>query len=229
MWSWAEVSVPSVVDGTVRSVELPTSEGVTWHRTDAGLDLRTRRLLLRGWTDEDVEPFVAMSADAEVMELLGGALDRTAAVQWIERAVAHHDRHGFGVWVVEVPGVVPFAGCVGVEWVDFEAHFTPAPELRWRLARPAWGSGYATEAAAAALTFALAPVDDGGAGFAEVTSFTVPHNVRSRAVMERIGLEDDPTGDFEMPVLPEGHPLRPHVLYRGSADRLARIRTVSGL
>lgn len=169
-----------------------------------------------------------MSADAEVMALLGGVLDRGAAAQWVERAVAHHDRFGFGVWVVEVPGVVPFAGCVGLEWVDFEAHFTPAVELRWRLARPVWGSGYATEAAAAALAFAVTPVDDGGAGVAEVTSFTVPHNLRSRAVMERIGLEHDPTGDFEMPVLPEGHPLRPHVLYRGSADRLAHSRTVSG-
>jgi RimJ/RimL family protein N-acetyltransferase len=185
--------------------------------------------VLRPWTDDDVEPFVAMSGDVEVMELLGGPLTRPDAESWVERAVAHHERYGWGVWVVEVPGVERFAGCVGPAWVDFEAHFTPAVELRWRLARPVWGHGYATEAAAASLAYALAPEADGGLGLDEVTSFTVPHNRRSRSVMERIGLERDPDGDFEIPVLPEGHPLRPHVLYRSPSDSLARRRTVSGL
>jgi RimJ/RimL family protein N-acetyltransferase len=105
-----------------------------------------------------------------------------------------------------------FIGFAGLAVPEFEAHFTPAVEIGWRLARSAWGKGYATEAARAALDFGFEEV-----GLAEVVSFTVPANRRSRAVMERIGMSRDPQDDFDHPGLPVGHPQRPHVLYRLAA------------
>jgi ribosomal-protein-alanine N-acetyltransferase len=108
-----------------------------------------------------------------------------------------------------VRGTGEFVGFTGLAVTEFEAHFTPAVEVGWRLARSAWGNGYATEAARAALSFGFEE-----AGLNEVVSFTAPANRRSRAVMERIGMSRDPRDDFDHPGLPGGHPLRPHVLYR---------------
>ena len=112
-----------------------------------------------------------------------------------------------------MPGVAPFVGFVGLSVPTFEAHFTPCVEVGWRLARAHWGRGYATEAAGAALTFGFSDV-----GLDEVVSFTVPHNRPSRRVMQRLGMRRDPAEDFEHPSLPEGHPLRRHVLYRLHRD-----------
>jgi RimJ/RimL family protein N-acetyltransferase len=114
---------------------------------------------------------------------------------------------GYGPWAVEVPGVASFIGYVGLLVPTFEARFTPCVEIGWRLAFPAWGHGYATEAARLALAFGFAE-----GGLDEIVSFTVPANHRSVAVMERLGMRAD--GEFEHPRLPPGHRLRRHVLYR---------------
>ena len=166
-------------------------------------------LLLRPWRDSDLPPFAALNADPRVMEFLPAVLDRTASDAMAARIRDHFARHGFGLWAVEVPGVTDFAGFVGLNVPTFEAHFTPCVEIGWRLACDHWGKGYATIGARAALDFAFAELNR-----AEVLSFTVPHNVRSRRVMERLGMSHDEADDFEHPILPAGHPLRRHVLYR---------------
>jgi RimJ/RimL family protein N-acetyltransferase len=121
----------------------------------------------------------------------------------------HFARHGFGVWAVEAPGVADFIGFVGLSVPTFQAHFTPCVEIGWRLAHEHWGHGYATEAARAAIGFGFRDLALDG-----IVSFTVPQNWRSRRVMERLGMTRSASDDFEHPGLPEGHALRPHVLYR---------------
>ena len=127
----------------------------------------------------------------------------------VDRIEAGFAADGFGLWAVEVAGGPPFIGFVGLAVPRFEAHFTPAVEVGWRLAREHWGRGYATEAARAALDYGFGTV-----GLEEVVSLTVPANTRSIAVMERLGMTRDPADDFDHPRLPEGHRLRRHVLYR---------------
>jgi RimJ/RimL family protein N-acetyltransferase len=176
-----------------------------------GLALRTPRLILREWRDEDVEPFAAMSADPEVMRYLVPFPDRAAVDAWIARAWTHLREYGFGKFVVELPGEAAFAGVVGLDHVGFDLPFTPAVEVLWRLARPFWGRGFATEAARAVLGDGFFRL-----GLAEVVAYTVVDNRRSRAVMERLGMRRDAAEDFDFvhPRLPPGHPLRRHVLYR---------------
>lgn len=130
-------------------------------------------------------------------------------VDGIER---QFDDRGFGNWAVEVPGVAPFIGYVGLWSPTWEAHFTPAVEVGWRLDRPYWGHGYATEAARAAVADGFNRL-----GLAEIVSFTIPINLRSIAVMERIGMTRDQRDDFDHPRIPPGHPYRRHVLYRLAA------------
>ena len=125
------------------------------------------------------------------------------------RVEAHFDQHGFGLWAVEVPEVAPFVGFVGLSVPRFEAHFTPCVEIGWRLAAEHWGKGYATEGARAVLAFGFETLQLG-----EIVSFTTAGNLPSRRVMEKIGMTHDPADDFDHPALPEGHPLRRHVLYR---------------
>lgn len=172
-------------------------------------DIRTERLLLRRWQPEDREPFAALNADPSVVEFLPGPLTREESDQRAMRIDAHFDRHGFGLWAVEVPGTAPFIGFVGLAMPQFEAHFTPCVEIGWRLAAAYWGQGFATEGARAALDFGFQQL-----GLREIVSFTVPLNLRSRRVMERIGMTHDVAGDFDHPLLPDGHSLRRHVLYR---------------
>jgi RimJ/RimL family protein N-acetyltransferase len=170
--------------------------------------LYTPRLLLRPWRPDDVAAFVAMSFDPAVMEFLRPYPDRAAAEAWTDWAREHWRAHGFGLWVVEIPGEAAFIGVVGLAVVAYQAHFTPAVEIAWRLARSFWGKGYATEAARAALDFGF-----GGVKLEEIVAMTLPANVRSRRVMERLGMTRDRAEDFDHPNLPEG-PLKRHVLYR---------------
>ena len=171
--------------------------------------IQTPRLLLRPWRDDDHAPFAALNADPVVMEFFPSTLDRTESDAAVGRIREHFAARGFGLWAVEVPGTADFIGFVGLAVPRFEAHFTPCVEIGWRLAREHWGRGYATEAARAAIRFGFEELALG-----EIVSFTVPANVRSRAVMERIGMTRSPADDFDHPALPEGHPLRRHVLYR---------------
>ncbi len=171
--------------------------------------LRTERLLLRDWRESDREPFAAMSADPEVMAFFPRPLERAESDAAVVRIRGHLASHGFGLWAVEAPGVAEFIGFVGLAIPRFEAPFTPCVEIGWRLARAYWGRGYATEAARTVLDFGFRE-----RGLDEIVSFTAVGNVRSRAVMERIGMTRSPGDDFDHPALPEGHPLRRHVLYR---------------
>lgn len=171
------------------------------------MTLKTQRLILRGWRDEDVQPFAAMNADKQVMEYFPNTLSPDDSRVLKEYFENHIQEHGFGFWAVEVPGVTDFAGMLGISIPRFEAHFAPCVEIGWRLAAQYWGKGYATEGAKAALQFGFERFD-------EIVSFTVPANIRSRRVMEKLGMTRDPDEDFLHPSLPAGHPLKPHVLYR---------------
>jgi RimJ/RimL family protein N-acetyltransferase len=180
--------------------------------------LHTGRVILRGWRASDRAPFAALNADPRVMEFLPGVLTRAESDAFADRIEAHFAERGFGLWAVEVPGRAPFAGFVGLAVPRFEASFTPCVEVGWRLAHAFWGGGYATEGARAALEFGF-----GKLGLAEILSFTVPANVRSRRVMEKLGMSHRAEDDFDHPALPEGHRLRRHVLYRLSQrDRISR-------
>jgi ribosomal-protein-alanine N-acetyltransferase len=171
--------------------------------------LRTDRLVLRPWRDADRAPFAALNADPQVMQFFPKTLTRAESDALAGRIREHFARHGFGLWAVEAPGVAEFVGFVGLSVPSFEARFTPCVEVGWRLARPHWGRGYATEGAVAAIAFGF-----GDAGLEEIVSFTVPENLPSRRVMERLGMTRSAGDDFEHPFLPPGHPLRRHVLYR---------------
>ena len=184
-------------------------------------EIRTERLLLRGWRDTDLEPFAELNVDPEVMRYFPAVFDRGRSDAFAQRTRRAIEQHGWGLWAVEVVGGSPFIGFVGLAAPSFEAHFTPAVEVGWRLARAAWGHGYATEAAQAALAHGFDRL-----ALDEIVSFTSAGNERSRRVMERLGMLHDPAGDFDHPLLPEGHALRRHVLYRhcaqeGSAGRPA--------
>ena len=181
-----------------------------------GPELRTERLLLRRWLDSDRAPFARLNADPEVMRYLQGPRSRErsdASIALFERSF---EDQGWGLWAVEVVEAGSFIGFVGLARSDFDATFTPAVEVGWRLARHAWGQGYATEASTAALRFGL-----GAAGIQDVMSWTASINRRSRLVMERLGLHHDADADFEHPRVPVGDPLRPHVLYRLTAETRA--------
>jgi ribosomal-protein-alanine N-acetyltransferase len=183
--------------------------------------LATKRLLLRPWRAEDLPVFAALNADPRVAEFLPQCLERPESDALAERIGAHWRRHGFGLWAVEVRGGAPFIGFVGLAVPSFEARFTPCVEVGWRLASEHWGRGYATEAARRALAYGFGPL-----GRAEIVSFTTRDNRRSRAVMERLAMRHDPADDFLHPNLPEGHPQRPHVLYR--LDRRAFVAAQPG-
>lgn len=171
--------------------------------------LQTERLCLRGWVADDREPFAALNADPRVMEFLGATLTRDQSDALIERIEAGWASHGFGLWAVAVKGGAPFIGFVGLSVPRFESHFTPCVEVGWRLAAASWGHGYASEAARAALAQGFEVRE-----LPEIVSFTTGANLRSRRVMERIGMRRDARDDFPHPSLPPGHVLRPHVLYR---------------
>lgn len=171
---------------------------------------RTERLLLRQWGGPDREPFAAMNADPEVMEHFPSTLTPQQSDEFFDRMRHHLDRHGWGLWAVEVIEAGEFIGFVGLWPAGFDPFRSEeVVEIGWRLAQSAWGHGYATEAAQAALRHAFDVLE-----LPEVVSSTAATNLRSRAVMERIGMSRDRSSDFDHPLIPEGHPLRRHVVYR---------------
>ncbi|MEU9554245.1 GNAT family N-acetyltransferase [Streptomyces fumanus] len=170
-------------------------------------ELRTERLVLRAWRDSDLAPWAAMNADPEVREHLGPLLSRAESDASVARFRRDIARRGYGWWAVEVRSTGGFIGFAGLDRVDDGLPFTGV-EIGWRLARPAWGHGYATEAARAVLDHGF-----GTLGLAEVLAVTTAANLRSQAVMRRIGMTRDPADDFEDPTAPPG-PLRAGVLFR---------------
>ncbi|NUR94650.1 MAG: GNAT family N-acetyltransferase [Kribbellaceae bacterium] len=170
-------------------------------------ELQTERLVLRGWRDSDLEPWAAMNADPEVREHLGDLLTREQSDASVASFQAEFDQRGYGWWAVELRSTGAFLGFAGLDPVDEEMPFTGV-EIGWRLARSAWGKGYATEAAKAGLAFGFETLE-----LPEILAVTTAANVRSQAVMRRIGMTRDPADDFDDPTAPEG-PLRSNVLYR---------------
>jgi 3-dehydroquinate dehydratase/shikimate dehydrogenase len=199
--------------------------------------LRTKRLVLRGWRESDRSPFAALNADPAVMEHFPATLDRSESDALVDRIIERMDQQGFGLWAVEVDGGPECIGFVGLNPIPFEAAFTPALEVGWRLARSAWGHGYAPEAAIASVDFAFASVHRHGDDFRlegpgppldEIVSMTTTGNAKSRRVMEKIGLRRDPADDFDHPGMLERAPhLARTVLYRASSEDWARTRDAS--
>jgi 3-dehydroquinate dehydratase/shikimate dehydrogenase len=146
------------------------------------------------------------------MEFFPATLSREESDQMAKRMQTKIEELGWGWWAVSAPGVAYFIGFIGMGSLDkanFPAHFVPAVEVGWRLDFDHWGKGYATEGALACLKYGFETL-----GLSEIVAFTAVQNARSRAVMERIGMHRNPKDDFDHPKLPEGHPLRRHVLYR---------------
>lgn len=171
--------------------------------------IETERLLLRQWRDEDFEPFAALNADPITMEFFPSVLTTPESDAAAAGNRAHIEEHGWGLWAVEVVETGEFIGFTGLWTVPSDYPFIPAVEVGWRLARAHWGRGYATEAARAAVEFGF-----GDLGLAEIVSMTAVANLRSRRVMEKLAMNHDPADDFDHPRIPDGHPLRRHVLYR---------------
>ncbi|MFE9927950.1 GNAT family N-acetyltransferase [Streptomyces sp. NPDC005533] len=170
-------------------------------------ELRTARLTVRRWRDSDLEPWAAMNADPEVREHLGDLLTRERSDASVARFQAEFDQRGYGWSAVEVRATGEFIGFAGLDQVDDGMPFTGV-EIGWRLARSAWGHGYASEAARAVLAHGFDTL-----GLPEILAVTTATNHRSQAVMRRIGMTRNPADDFDDPTVPEG-PLRPNVLYR---------------
>ena len=175
-------------------------------------DLRTARLLLRRWRTEDRDALAAMNADPRVMEYFPKTMTLEESQAMFDRFHAHVDEHGFGIWAVEIPGVAACAGFLGLWRPKFVTHFTPCVEMGWRLAAAHWNRGYATEGAKAAMTYGFESL-----ALDELVAFTAVENVRSRRVMEKLGMTWNPGDDFDHPNMPEGHPVRRQVLYRKKA------------
>jgi RimJ/RimL family protein N-acetyltransferase len=169
----------------------------------------TDRLILRHWEQFDREPFYCLNADPRVMEFLPALLSRGESNRLVDRIEDHFRVHGFGLCAAELRRDHSFIGFIGLAVPSFQAAFTPCVEVGWRLSAHHWGQGLATEGARAIVRYEFEIL-----GIEALVSFTVPGNLRSRRVMEKLGMTRDPADDFDYPRLPEGHPLRRHVLYR---------------
>lgn len=188
------------------------------------MELRTPRLVMRQWQEADREPWAALNADTEVMRHFASTLSRSESDRWFDVNRDQLADHGWGLWAVDVVAsdepVRGFVGFVGLAVPSFDGPaFLPAVEVGWRLARPAWGRGYATEAAGAAVGHGFEVL-----GLDELVSFTPAGNRRSRRVMERLGMTHDPVDDFDHPGLLDRADLRRFVLYRLTRERWAAAR-----
>lgn len=170
--------------------------------------IETERLILRPWRDADREPFAAMCADPEVMRHFPALLTRVESDAVVERMVAHQAEHGFCFFALERKSDGAFLGFTGMMTLKPENPLQPGVEIGWRLAREAWGAGYASEAALAAIAHGFDRL-----ALKQILSFTATENLRSQAVMQRIGMTRRANLDFDHPAVPEGHRLRPHVVY----------------
>ncbi len=171
--------------------------------------LETPRLLLRPWKDEDAVPFYMMCQDPEVMEYFPNLWSMDMVRSFIDRMNAQLADKTFTLWAVEGKITKEFMGFIGLNCPVWEAAFTPCVEIGWRLALAFWGNGYATEGALAVLEYAFK-----GLKLPQIVAFTVPDNLKSRKVMEKIGMTRDLEGDFLHPKVDHQHPLARHFLYR---------------
>lgn len=174
--------------------------------------LSTQRLLLRHWKGDDLQRFAKLNADERVMEFFPSILSQEESNSLAGKIEKELQEKEYGLWAVEVIGIAPFIGFVGLHYQDFPAHFTPCIEIGWRIGFEYWGQGYAFEAAQKVLEYAFTTLK-----LPQIVSFTTVANQRSRNLMKKLGMTHNLPDDFEHPKLPEGHPLRPHVLYRMSS------------
>jgi ribosomal-protein-alanine N-acetyltransferase len=169
----------------------------------------TERLILRRWRQSDLAPFSRLNLDPRAMEFMPGVLSPAESDRLAGRIEAHFLAHGFGLCAAELRQTHCFLGFIGLSVPGFQAKFTPCAEIGWRLSPEHWGQGLATEGSREMVRYAFEVV-----GLDALVSFTAPGNLKSRRVMEKLGMTRDPAEDFDHPLLPEGHPLRRHVLYR---------------
>lgn len=171
--------------------------------------IKTERLIMRPWKEEDFDAFARLNADPRVMEFFPGVLTQEESDQFAKRICIAMKQQGWGLWAVSIPDVADFIGYIGLAPVNFVADFTPAVEVGWRLAYDFWNQGYATEGAQAAVKYGFENLH-----LNEIVSFTAIQNTRSQKVMKKIGMKHHPEEDFDHPKLAEGHWLSRHVLYR---------------
>jgi len=168
--------------------------------------LTTERLILRPWRDEDLAPLFAINGDPDSMHYFAATMTRAESDAWAARMRAHFTEHGWGFWVVAEEATRDFVGVVGLLTIPWQAAFTPAVEIGWRIGPRFRRQGYAEEAARAALGFGF-----GTLGLEKIVAFTVPGNAASWKLMGKLGMV--PAGEFDHPRLPEGHHYRRHLLY----------------
>lgn len=190
------------------------TEGVAGGSAGRPVTIETPRLLLRPWRDDDLEPFATLNRDPEVMRFFEEPLSRERSDAWARAIAAAIEEQGWGLWALERRDAGEFIGFTGLQVPRHDLPFNPCVEVGWRLARSAWGHGFATEAGRASLAHAFGPL-----ALDEVVSMTAVTNLPSRRVMERLGMVHDPEDDFDHPAVSPGHPLRRHVLYRISAEQ----------
>jgi RimJ/RimL family protein N-acetyltransferase len=179
--------------------------------------IETERLILRTWKKEDADAYFQINQDPKVIELLGGPLTMKDVNDFIPAVNNHHNKHGYTLWATELKETGELIGFIGLNYTDWAAHFTPTVEVGWRLGSQYWSKGYATEGAKAALDYGFRKC-----GLKEIVSFTVPANIRSIRVMQKLGLKRDLNGDFAHPKLPTDHPLSQHILYRLTKENYLR-------
>lgn len=173
------------------------------------LTLQTDRLILRTWKKEDAPEFFKINQDPKVIEFLNSSLTIEQVNDFITSRNDHNDKYGYTLWATCLKETGALIGFIGLNYTDWKSHFTPTVEVGWRLGSQYWGKGYASEGAKASLDYGFRKC-----GLSEIVSFTVPANIRSIRVMEKIGLTRDVNCDFAHPQLTANHPLSQHVLYR---------------
>lgn len=170
--------------------------------------IETQRLILRPWKIEDIIPFSLMSADPLVMEYFPKVLKKEEATDFVHNIMERFNEDGFSFWATELKETGEFIGMIGLNKPRFKAHFTPCVEVGWRIASHHWNKGYATEGALASLQYGFKTLN-----LEKIAAFTYTGNLRSRRIMEKIGMVYDQNGDFDHPALPPAHRLSRHVLY----------------
>ncbi len=176
--------------------------------------IETERLILRTWQKQDADAYFHINQDPKVIEFLRGPLTIEQVNDFIPAVNSHQDKYGYTLWAACLKETDQLMGFIGLNYTDWEASFTPAVEVGWRLGSQFWGNGYATEGAKACLEYGFKKC-----GLKEIVSFTAPANLRSLRVIEKIGLKRDLNGDFAHPKLSTDHPLSQHILYRLTADK----------
>jgi len=176
--------------------------------------IETDRLILRTWTDSDLQPMFAINQDPKVMEYFPGLQDLETTKNFIAKVNNHFEKHGYSLYACVRKDSNEFIGFIGLLIADFEAHFTPATEIGWRLSSKHWGQGFATEGAKAVLDYAFRELK-----IPEIVSFTAEGNAKSIKVMQKIGLRHNANDDFDHPKLDDTSPLKRHVLYRLSNEQ----------